>query len=218
MQGVALDPRREIVMTASGVQALNVAIRCVLDPGDEAIVLTPAWPNGSSIVAMANAKAIEIPQPLCGDRYEIDWDALEAAVTPRTRLLIYTSPSNPLGWVATEADQERLLDFARRHGLWLLADEVYDRLWYEGGAAGNARSLDSAQGDARRCGHGGAFVQQELLHDGMAHRLVGRPRGSGGEGDAAERVHHFSCAELHAKGGGDGTGGGRGRIGRCWSD
>jgi aspartate aminotransferase len=131
LQGVALDPRREIVVTASGVQGLNVAIRCVLDPGDEALVLTPAWPNGASIVAMSCAKAIEIAQPLRGDRYEIDWNALEAVVTPRTRLLIYTSPSNPLGWTATELDQDRLLDFSRRHGLWLLADEVYDRLWYE---------------------------------------------------------------------------------------
>jgi len=131
LQNVALDPRREIVVTASGVQALNVTIRCVLDPGDEAIVLTPAWPNGASIVAMANARAVEIPQPLRGDRYEIDWDAIEAAVTPRTRLLVYTSPSNPLGWVATEEDQRRLLEFCRRHNLWLLADEVYDRLWYE---------------------------------------------------------------------------------------
>jgi aspartate/methionine/tyrosine aminotransferase len=131
LQGVALDPRREIVVTASGVQGLNVAIRCVLDPGDEALVLTPAWPNGASIVAMSSAKAIEIAQPLRGDRYEIDWDTLEASVTPRTRLLIYTSPSNPLGWTATELDQDRLLDFSRRHGLWLLADEVYDRLWFE---------------------------------------------------------------------------------------
>jgi aspartate/methionine/tyrosine aminotransferase len=131
MQGVTLDARREIVITASGVQGLNVAIRCVLDPGDEALVLTPSWPNGASIVAMANAKAVEIAQPLRGDRYEIDWEALEGAVTARTRLLLYTSPSNPLGWVATDEDQERLLEFCRRHGLWLLADEVYDRLWYE---------------------------------------------------------------------------------------
>lgn len=130
MQGVRLDPQREIVVTASGVQALNVTLRCVLDPGDEALVLTPAWPNGASIIAMANATPIEIPHPLQGDRYGVDWDALEAAVTPKTKLLLYTSPSNPLGWVATESDQDRLLEFCRRHGLWLLADEVYDRLWY----------------------------------------------------------------------------------------
>lgn len=139
LQGVELDAAGEIVVTASGVQALHVAIRCALDPGDEAIVLTPAWPNGPASVMMANARVREVAHPLCGGRYGIDFDALEAAVTPRTRLLLYTSPSNPLGWVATLEDQRRLLEFARRHGLWLLADEVYDRLFYAG-----ARSSDPA--------------------------------------------------------------------------
>lgn len=139
--GVALDPAREIVVTASGVQALNAAIRCVLDPGDEAVVLTPAWPNGASIVQMCNAAPVMMAQPLVkepggGTRYTIDFDALEAAITPRTRLLLYTSPSNPLGWVATGDEQRRLLEFTRRHKLWLLADEVYERLWYDGPALG----------------------------------------------------------------------------------
>jgi aspartate aminotransferase len=132
LHGVELDAAREIVVTASGVQALNLAIRCILDPGDEALVLTPAWPNGAANIAMANAVPVEIAQPLVGDRYEIDFEALEAAVTPRTRMLLYTSPSNPLGWVATVYDQRRLLQFARRHGLWLMADEVYERLNYTG--------------------------------------------------------------------------------------
>lgn len=130
--GVDLDPVNEFVITASGVQALNLGIRCVIDPGDEALVLTPAWPNGASNVALANGVAIQIPQPLIGDRYGIDFAALESAVTPRTRMLLYTSPSNPLGWVATVEDQQRLLDFARRHSLWLMADEVYERLNYTG--------------------------------------------------------------------------------------
>ena len=136
MQGVELDPRREIVVTASGVQALNVTIRCTLDPGDEALILTPAWPNGASIVAMANARPVEIAHVLSEGRYEIDWASLEGAVTERTKLLVYTSPSNPLGWTATVEDQQRLLEFTRRHNLWLLADEVYDRLWYGGSALG----------------------------------------------------------------------------------
>jgi aspartate aminotransferase len=132
LQGVELDPAGEIVITASGVQALNVGIRCVIDPGDEALVLTPAWPNGSSNVAMANGTAIEIAHPLVGDRYQIDFAALEAAVTPRTKMLLYTSPSNPLGWVATVDEQRQLLEFTRRHHLWLMADEVYERLNYTG--------------------------------------------------------------------------------------
>jgi len=136
LQSVELDPASEIIVTASGVQALNLGIRCALDPGDEAIVLTPAWPNGSCSVMMANAAVRQIPHPLRGARYGIDFDTLAAAVTPRTRLLLYTSPSNPLGWVATEEEQQGLLDFARRHGLWLMADEVYDRIYYSGARLG----------------------------------------------------------------------------------
>ena len=128
----AIDPLREVVITGSGTQALNASIRSVLDPGDEALVLTPAWPNGVAIVQMCNAVAKEIPHPLASGRYAIDFAALEAAVTPRTRLLLYTSPSNPLGWTANIEDQRRLLEFSRRHGLWLMADEVYERLYYAG--------------------------------------------------------------------------------------
>ena len=135
LHGVELDPATEIVVTASGVQALSLVLRCLVDPGDEALVLTPAWPNGAAILRMAHAIVKEIPQPLRGDEYAVDFDALESAVTPRTRVLLYASPSNPLGWVATESDQERLLDFARRHSLWLVADEVYERLYYGGARA-----------------------------------------------------------------------------------
>ncbi|MEO8591862.1 MAG: pyridoxal phosphate-dependent aminotransferase [Candidatus Solibacter sp.] len=137
LQGVTLDPATEIVVTASGVQALHLGIRCVLNPGDEAIVLTPAWPNGPCSIMMANATVREVPHPLVDGRYTLDFKALEAAVTPRTRLLLYTSPSNPLGWVAREEEQQGLLDFARRHNLWLMADEVYDRLYYAGRELGD---------------------------------------------------------------------------------
>ncbi len=135
LHGVQLDPGSEIAVTASGVQALSISLRCLVNPGDEALVLTPAWPNGSAILSMSHAIAKQIPQPFCNNSYGIDFDGLEAAVTPRTRLLLYTSPSNPLGWVARPNDQARLLDFARRRNLWLIADEVYERLYYEGTVA-----------------------------------------------------------------------------------
>src|SRR5512136_796485 len=138
VHGVELNPQSEILVTASGVQALNVGIRCLLNPGDEALVLTPAWPNGAAIIRMDNAVPVEVPLPLHNGRYVVDFDALRSALTPRTRLLVYTSPSNPLGWVANEAEQDGLLDFARRHDLWLLADEVYDRLYYAGPTLGAA--------------------------------------------------------------------------------
>jgi aspartate aminotransferase len=137
LHGVELDPAREIVVTASGVQALHLAARSVLDPGDEAVVLSPTWPNGAAIVALSHAVPIEVPLVLAGERYEIDFGALEAAVGPRTRLVVLTSPSNPLGWVADVGEQRRLLDFCRERGVWLLADEVYERIYYAGARLGD---------------------------------------------------------------------------------
>ena len=135
LHGINLDPESEIVITSSGVQALNVGIRCALDPGDEALLLTPAWPNGSAIVQMFSATPRQVPMELSHSQYEIDFDRLRSCLTPRTRMLLYTSPSNPLGWVASRQDQDALLEFCRRHRLWLIADEVYERLYYPGRVA-----------------------------------------------------------------------------------
>ena len=126
---VDIDPS-EIQVNSGGVQALNLAIKCVIDPGDEAIVLSPNWPNGSAMVEMFGGRAVEVPMARAGKRFTPDREALEAALTPRTRLLLYASPSNPLGWTATVAEQKMLLEFARQHGLWLLTDEVYERIFY----------------------------------------------------------------------------------------
>jgi aspartate aminotransferase len=145
LHGVELDPAREVVVTASGVQALHLAIRSAVDPGDEVVILSPAWPNGAAMVALSHASPVDVPLVLAGERYEIDFDALAAAVTPRTRLILLTSPSNPLGWVVRPDEQQRLLDFCRDRGIWLLADEVYERIYY-GGAVG-----DPAPSILRRC-------------------------------------------------------------------
>jgi aspartate aminotransferase len=147
LHGVALDPLSEVLITASGVQALNVAIRCVIDPGDEAIVLTPNWPNATAIVHLYAGKAHEVPLAWDGRRHILDLSAIEAALTPRTRLLVYASPSNPLGWVARPEEQRALLDFCRRRGLWLLADEVYERIYFAGPAAPSILKLCD-RGDA----------------------------------------------------------------------
>ena len=136
LHAVEIDPS-EIQINSGGVQALNLAIKCVIDPGDEAIVLSPNWPNGSAMIEMFGARAVEVPMARAGQRFTPDIEAMESAVTARTRLLLYASPSNPLGWTATVAEQQMLLDFARRHGLWLLTDEVYERIYYGGqGTAG----------------------------------------------------------------------------------
>ena len=133
LHDVEIDPT-EIQINSGGVQALNLAIKCVIDPGDEAIVLSPNWPNGSAMIEMFGARAVEVPMARVGQRFTPDVEAMERALSSRTRLLLYASPSNPLGWTATVAEQRMLLDFARQHGLWLLTDEVYERIYYGGQA------------------------------------------------------------------------------------
>ena len=137
LHDVELDPECEIVVTASGVQALHLAIRSVVDPGDEVVILSPAWPNSTSIVALSHGVPIDVPLALKGERYQIDFAALEAALGPRTRLIVLTSPSNPLGWVADVHEQLRLLELCRDRGIWLLADEVYERIFYAGAEIGD---------------------------------------------------------------------------------
>ena len=190
LHGVRLDPQREVLVTASGVQALNVAIRCTLDPGDEAIVLTPNWPNASSIVALYGGRAREVPLRWSGERYTVDPEALAAALGPRTRLLVYASPSNPLGWVARAAEQDsppRVLPPQRavapgRRGL---RAHLFRR---------PGRALHPAPLHARRRRHRGAVIFEELLHDGLAPGLVDGARRPGRPSRPAERVHRLARA------------------------
>ena len=114
LHDVELDPATEVVVTASGLQALHLAIRSVVDPGDEVVILSPAWPNSTSIVALSHGIPVDVPLRLEGERYRIDFAQLTAALGPRTRLVVLTSPSNPLGWVAAEEEQLRLLEMCRR--------------------------------------------------------------------------------------------------------
>jgi aspartate aminotransferase len=133
---VELDPASEVVITASGLQALHLAIRSAIDPGDEAIILSPAWPNSRSIVTLCHGVPIDVPLRMDAHGYKVDFDALAAALGPRTRLIVLTSPSNPLGWVASQKEQRQLLELCRDRGIWLLADEVYERIYYGGEYAG----------------------------------------------------------------------------------
>ena len=157
LHAVEIDPA-EIQVTSGGVQALNLAIKCVIDPGDDALVLSPNWPNGSAMIEMFGARAVEVPMARAGQRFTPDVNAMQDALTPRTRLLLYASPSNPLGWTATVAEQRMLLDFARQHGLWLLTDEVYERIYYGGGGEAGAGSGQLAPSILKLCSREDAVI------------------------------------------------------------
>jgi aspartate aminotransferase len=128
LHGVELDAGTEIVVTASGMVALLLACQATIGPGDSALVVTPLWPNVAAAVRLTGATAVEAPLAFSASGFALDFDRLEAAVRPDTRLLALASPGNPTGWTAAADDWSRLLAFCEQHDLWMLADGVYERL------------------------------------------------------------------------------------------
>jgi len=135
LQGLVYDPETEVIVTGSGVTALMLSIFTLLGRGEKAIILSPAWPNSKSIVQMVGGIPVEVPLVEGRDRYLLDLDRVKASIDEKTRLLILSSPSNPLGWVATVEEQKALAELAYQRGITLLSDEVYERIVYNSPAA-----------------------------------------------------------------------------------
>lgn len=145
-----------LAVTSGGVNGLMLASQTLVEAGDEVVVVTPAWPNLAAQPAILGARVRSVPLrvQLQGPRagaWELDMDALLAAITPATRLLIVNAPNNPTGWTLTAAEQRAILDHCRRTGTWILADEVYERLYFAGDTANGAAPsfLDVAEPDDR---------------------------------------------------------------------
>jgi aspartate/methionine/tyrosine aminotransferase len=120
----------EFYVVGSGMQAIQIVTACVAGAGDEMLIPTPTWPNAAGAAGIVGATPVEVPMSFGNDGWSLDLDRLGAAVTPRTRALFVVSPSNPTGWTATREELTALLALARRHGLWIIADETYARFWY----------------------------------------------------------------------------------------
>jgi aspartate/methionine/tyrosine aminotransferase len=130
--GVAADPERFYV-TASGMHAITLAFALVLDAGDEMIVPTPCWPNAGAAADAAAAKPVFVPMNFGAQGFSPDLDRIADAIGPRTRAIFLNSPGNPTGWVASREDLGAVLALARKHGLWIVADEVYGRFYWRDG-------------------------------------------------------------------------------------
>src|ERR687890_2312559 len=120
----------QVVVTQGGIQALYLALRALLEPGDEILLPDPAWPNFRMIAHLLGARVLPYPLVAQGDFLPRPED-LERLVTPRTRAILINSPSNPLGTVLSRELAQTLLAFARSRGLWCIADEVYDELTFD---------------------------------------------------------------------------------------
>jgi len=123
--------RERFCVTGGGMQAVQIALRMVAGVGDEVIIPSPAWPNFAAAAGICGARTIFVRQSFGNDGWRLDMGDLEAAVSPRSKAIVINSPSNPSGWTATEDELRRILAIARRHGLWIIADEIYGRFVYE---------------------------------------------------------------------------------------
>lgn len=128
-------PVQHFYVTGSGMQAIQIAVQTMTSPGDEFVYLTPAWPNIAAALEIAGARSVGVELQFEGGKWAVDLDRVEAAITPKTRGIFVNTPSNPTGWTATKKDLADILALARRHDLWIMADEIYALYYFAGGRA-----------------------------------------------------------------------------------
>ena len=125
----------EFFVTCGGMHAIQIALQMTAGEGDEVIILSPGWPNfeGAAIAQGAVVKFVELQFGSNG--WALDLDRLFDACGPRTRAICINSPANPTGWTASDEELRAILEFTRKHGIWIIADEIYGRFYYPDGLA-----------------------------------------------------------------------------------
>lgn len=117
-----------LAVTSSGVNALMIAAQALVEPGDTVAVVTPVWPNVAEIPRILGGRIAPVPLEPRNGRWSLDLDRLIDTLVPGTRAVFINSPNNPTGWTLDAEARQVILDHCRRHGIWILADDVYERL------------------------------------------------------------------------------------------
>jgi len=129
LYGFSYDPETEVTVTSGGTQAIFTAIGAVVHPGDEVIIIDPAYDCYAPTVELFGGKAVHVR---LGNDMKFDADAVKAAITPRTRMLMINTPHNPAGTILRDEDMQRTADMLRGTDIILLSDEVYEHLVFDG--------------------------------------------------------------------------------------
>jgi aspartate/methionine/tyrosine aminotransferase len=138
----------QLAVTSAGVNALMLASQLLVDPGDRVVEVVPLWPNLQEIPKILGAQVVTVPLRFSSTGWRLDVEELLQSLDSKTRALYLNSPNNPTGWTITREEQRAILEHCRRHGIWIFADDAYERLYY--GAGGIAPSfLDVAESEDR---------------------------------------------------------------------
>ncbi len=124
------DPLHEIFVTVGVSEGVDAALRALVDPGDEVVTPDPGYVAYEAGIVFAGGVSVPVPS-YAQDNFEVKATAIEAAITPRTKALLFGNPNNPTGGVIGRQELEAIADVARRHDLIVIVDEVYSRLTYE---------------------------------------------------------------------------------------
>ena len=122
----------QIAVTTAGVNALMVASQLLIDPGDQVVQVVPLWPNLQEIPKILGASVETVALEFSPSGWKLPLQKLLDALKPGTRALYLNSPNNPTGWTVSQAELKAMLERCRRHGIWIFADDAYERLYYEG--------------------------------------------------------------------------------------
>ena len=131
LYGLRYDPKSEVLVTVGVSEGMDLAMRAILDPGDEVLVPEPCYVSYKPCVSLAGGVPVGILTTM-ENEFRVTVEQLEAALTPRTRAIVLGYPSNPTGAIMPREQLQPIVDFAVRHNLYLISDEIYDRLTYDG--------------------------------------------------------------------------------------
>jgi aspartate/methionine/tyrosine aminotransferase len=186
-----MDPGR-IAVTSAGVNALMLASQLIVDPGDCVVEVVPLWPNLQEIPKILGASVSTVPLAFSPSGWKLDLDRLIDALKPGTRVLYLNSPNNPTGWTVTREEQQALLAHCRRHGIWIFADDAYERLYY--GPGGVAPSFLDLAEEADRLVSANTFSKSWLMTGWRLGWLVVPPGLTADLGKLIE--YNTSCAPV----------------------
>jgi len=152
----------QVALTSAGVSALMLASQLLIEAGDRVVEVVPLWPNLQEIPKILGARVVTVPLEFSREGWRLDLERLLDALTPGTRALYLNSPNNPTGWTVTREAQRAILAHCRRHGIWIFADDAYERLYF-GNDSGVAPSFLDIAGDDDRVLSANTFSKSWLM-------------------------------------------------------